>query len=241
MKCHHLYVIVFPNRKRYFGITNSPDKRWKRHLTNQSDPRREHYPLYQALRKYRPENCKFKVLQSGTFEEMERLEVIRIARYKTWVPKWGTEFGYNTLPGGGLGRLGMKNSPEQCLRHSLTMKGRISSRKGKKITPETRVKISGLNHHGYGKPAHNRGKLVSEESKAKMRKPKPSARGSNNHASKLTDALVWEVHEAHGTQRGIAKSYGISQTLVRKIKQHKTRIWLWTSTVEKIMKNPIYK
>jgi group I intron endonuclease len=146
---HHLYVILFPNNKRYFGITNAPETRWNQHRLHTKKEQRN-YAVYQALRKYRPENCKFKVLQSGTFEEMERLEVIRIARYKTWVPKWGTEFGYNTLPGGGLGRLGMKNSPEHRARVGQANTGN-QVWLGRKHTEESKIKQSiakmGTAHH----------------------------------------------------------------------------------------------
>jgi hypothetical protein len=141
-----LYVIEFPNGKRYFGITvRAPDLRWNDHLKVARKNRGR--PVCKALRKY-PTAC-LRVLVIGPDDYIKNLESKMIEAYNTT----DRLFGYNFGRGGDYNPMtGKRHTPEAIAKISAASRSRIrtpeskaktsAALKGRPISPERRLKIS---------------------------------------------------------------------------------------------------
>lgn len=98
-KKYIVYVHIFPNNKKYFGITSkSPNARWE----GGNGYTESHQPvMYNAIQKYGWENVEHKILYEGlTYEEANQREIELIAKYKTNCRRYGDDYGYNMTDGG---------------------------------------------------------------------------------------------------------------------------------------------
>lgn len=149
MENYKVYMHIFPNSKKYIGITcRSVKHRW-----NNGKNYRENQPLiHNAIEKYGWENIKHKILFEGlTKDQAEQKEVELIAFYKSNQK----EYGYNIESGGkARGRVSEE-----------TKKKISNSEKGKKVSLETRKKISLAQ---MGDKNNNYGKHWTEERKKKL-------------------------------------------------------------------------
>ena len=94
MTVHYLYVLLFPNGKRYFGISKNVASRFKGHLraaTKGVDQR----PLYRAMRK-NVGQVVHQTLCVGSEDYIADLEILAIARWNTT----DRRYGYNLALGG---------------------------------------------------------------------------------------------------------------------------------------------
>jgi len=153
-----LYVLVdpiSPAEIRYVGTAVDPDRRFRNHRWSVN---RSKFPLYGWWRELR--ECgrypKMIVIGFGGCEE----ERVAIARLR--------EAGVALLnvPGGsGIGHLGRKHTPETRAKMSASCRGKNVGNRwnvGKKIPEGQRAKIG----------ASLRGRILSEERRSKLRKPK---------------------------------------------------------------------
>ena len=110
MKKFIVYEHLFPNGKRYFGITSkAPKARWESGTGYDA----QHQPvMYNAIQKYGWDNVQHIILFEGLFfEEACAKEKELIARYHTNCCRYGDDYGYN-MTDGGEGRLGGRHSEE---------------------------------------------------------------------------------------------------------------------------------
>lgn len=120
MKKFIVYEHLFPNGKRYFGITcKTPNARWE----GGTGYSKTHQPvMYYAIQKYGWENVIHKILYVNlTKEEAISIEQLLIKEYRTNCKRYGNYFGYN-MTDGGEGHLGRIMSQEERTRHSERMK-----------------------------------------------------------------------------------------------------------------------
>lgn len=119
---YSVYMHLFPNGKRYIGITaNSLKRRWARGIGYKGQPR-----VYRAIKKYGWENIKHIVLFEGlTKEEACKKERDLIKKYKTTDIK----YGYNISLGGEDGNKGAKRTEKQ----KKYIKKRCTQESGKMI------------------------------------------------------------------------------------------------------------
>ena len=145
MKRWIVYVHIFPNGKKYFGITSkAPQARWEG-----GSGYGDNQPVMQAaIAKYGWENIEHKVLYENlTKEEAEQKEIELIAFYKSNQRK----YGYNICSGG-------QGTPN----HIVSKEIRI------KISENTKKAMNNPNIKEKLKQCHL-GKTLSEEHKAKIR------------------------------------------------------------------------
>ena len=99
MKKYIVYMHIFPNGKKYIGITcKAPNARWENGAgyTNDKQP-----IMYNAIQKYGWENVQHKILHTDlTQDEAMRLERELIAEYLTNCKRYGYQHGYNMTDGG---------------------------------------------------------------------------------------------------------------------------------------------
>ena len=117
-KKYMLYVHIFPNNKRYYGITCSkyPSIRWQRGNGYKSCP-----SVYNAIQKYGWDNIEHKVLKKDLSEsEAFSLESEYIKKYNV---KTGN--GYNISKSGTPGNAGIYKDYTNQKYHSLTFINRL--------------------------------------------------------------------------------------------------------------------
>lgn len=107
-----MYVHIFPNGKRYFGITcKSPSKRWENGAGYKK--KNNDSAVYNAILKYGWDNIQHIILfEELTHEDACAKEIELIAKYKTNIRRYGNDYGYN-MTDGGEGTPGHK-TPEIC-------------------------------------------------------------------------------------------------------------------------------
>lgn len=180
MKNYILYEHISPNGKRYIGITGRDvNSRWQRG----SGYKANKY-FYNAIQKYGWSNFEHNIIKENlSLEEANKLEREYILKYNTLDP----DFGYNHSIGG-----------EKFEGYHLTEehKRRVSDGTKKAMQdPEIRKKCS---KGRLGKPAYNKGKHLSEETKEKIRQ---ANLGSNNpnygrKRKPLTEEQKQKIREA---------------------------------------------
>lgn len=117
------------NNKVYIGKANNPNERKIRHFSNARTGYSKNYKnqlIHKAITKYGEENFTFEIIEECENETiaLER-EVYWIEIYKSYIGKYGKEFGYNLTPGGDGGC-----TPETAKKISKTLSGRILSLSG---------------------------------------------------------------------------------------------------------------
>lgn len=125
MKRYIIYMHIFPNGKKYIGMTSKkPNQRWE----GGTGYTKEHQPvMYNAIQKYGWENVKHEILYRDlTYEEALDKEMELIAYYKTNCKKYGDDFGYN-MTDGGDGNKGHTVSKEHRQKLSKLFKGKTGS------------------------------------------------------------------------------------------------------------------
>lgn len=93
--CAALYVIMFLDGKRYFGISAYPNERWMAH---RAAAKTGTIPLYIAMREAGLENIGFRILALGPTDYIRRLEIAAIDHFESLV----SQNGYNVIRGGGV-------------------------------------------------------------------------------------------------------------------------------------------
>lgn len=153
--CWSVYLHIFPNGKRYVGITSKdPVKRWGRSGSGY----RGQSLMYSAIKKYGWDNIQHIVLCSGLSKESAyKHELELISQYQTT----DLQHGYN-LSIGGYGGYGVKRSEETRKKirdnHADTS-GENCYWFGKKLSQSHRDKIS-ANHADFTEGKHPRAKPV---------------------------------------------------------------------------------
>lgn len=154
-KNYKVYIHIFPNNKKYIGITmNIPNYRW-----NNGNGYNRQKIMKNAIKKYGWENIKHKILFTNlTKEEAEQKEIELIAFYKSNQRK----YGYNIENGG------------NCV-------GKMSEETKKKISKSNIGKNTGIKNGMYGKHPkgefkkgnipYNKGKKMPIEEIRKRSKP----------------------------------------------------------------------
>ena len=153
-----VYIHLFPNGKRYIGLTGrNPKQRWKRGRNYRNNPY-----MTRAVNKYGWDNISHLIVKNGlSKEEAESLEIELIKKYNSTNPSRG----YNISNGG------------ECIgKHSESTKQKISRiKKAQSASTEYRKKLSEA-HKGITPP--NKWKPMSEEQKRKVSLAKMGCEGT---------------------------------------------------------------
>lgn len=106
MKKFCVYMHIFPNGKKYIGITSKPpNRRWQK---GTGYDRVGQPAMYNAIQKYGWGNVSHEILFEGmSLKEAQEKEKELIAQYKTNCTRYGSRYGYN-MTDGGEGTLGHK-------------------------------------------------------------------------------------------------------------------------------------
>ena len=163
-KNYIVYMHIFPSKKVYIGITSQkPYRRW-----NNGNGYKNNDYMMNAIKKYGWENIEHKILYKGLLkEEAELIEKKLILKYSSNNRK----NGYNILEGGNASNTTSKETREKMSKNMKKLWGNkeykehmIEMHKGKKVTSETKKKMSKSNNRYW------KGKHLSDEIKEKISK-----------------------------------------------------------------------
>lgn len=178
-----VYRHIFPNGKVYIGITRQQNlnRRW-----NNGQGYKSQTLMAKAVNKYGWNNVNHEVMAVGLSKtEAESMEIALISEHHSNNP----QYGYNIDNGGNCAgthseetKRKIGNAQRGALNHNY---GKPSVLKGKKMSAEA-IEINRLSH--LGQVPYNKGKPMSEEQKAKLRKPK-----TEEHKRKISEAKAYPV------------------------------------------------
>lgn len=123
-----VYIHIFPNNKRYVGITGQAlSARWR---VNGNGYKPQRF-MYKAIKKYGWENIKHVIVaEKLSASEAGELEKKLIARYNTTDP----DYGYNQSTGGENSPIGVKRSEETRERLRQSHLGKKPWNKGQPLS-----------------------------------------------------------------------------------------------------------
>ena len=168
---YSVYMHIFPNGKRYVGITaQKPKDRWRVN-GNGYKPQKM---VYSAIKKYGWNNIEHIIVKDNlSVSDAAELEKALIAKYQTT----NSCFGYNQSIGGENSPIGVKRSEETKQKLSISHKGKVT-RMGFHLSEKQKQHLREI----------NLGKKMSEEVKAKI--------SQKNKGQKPTALAIQKAKEA---------------------------------------------
>ena len=194
-KNYSVYCHIFPNGKRYVGITKNIRKRWQ----NGSGYVKQSY-MHNAILKYGWNNIRHEILCEGlTQEQACEMEMMLISKYKSDNP----QFGYNRSKGGENHFGGRFYSEEEREYRRKLMLGNTYC-VGYKHSDETRKRMSEAQLRREHRP-------LTEEQIAKcIANLPPARRGVDNPISKAV--LCIETGVVYSCGREAAEKLGLQRS-----------------------------
>jgi group I intron endonuclease len=165
-----IYCYLFPNGKRYIGLTIRDKKRKKEHMYNTNNPLKTNR-VYNAFRKYGFENTKYEVLDiAESSTELCEKERMYIQMYNSYIDGNGYNMTY-----GGEGTFGYKFTEEQ--KRTNSERGKVRFKNSEEIQKQSeRITQFYIDNPNAGKEHGDRlkqlhkdnpeiGKLMSDKKK----------------------------------------------------------------------------
>lgn len=157
-----IYRAIFPNGKSYIGrTTQSFNSRVTGHKNKAKRPR---YVIHHAIRKYKFENVKWKILEDNItdFEYLKEREKFYIKKFDSFLPN-----GYN-MTYGGDGAIGYKMNEKAKADIRKRTQGKKNPFYGRKHSLDSRIKMWENNPVRKGSLNPFYGKKHSEKTRRKM-------------------------------------------------------------------------
>lgn len=248
-----IYKITSPSGRVYIGLTSVEKlrKNCYKYASCKQQP-----IIYRSILKYGWGNHEYSIIDSfvSTLDFANGKEMFWIRSYMSNIHKYPEQKGMNLNDGGGT-NIGFLHSKESKIKMSAngsgykwtkaarekfselkkgfnsywpteeTKKKMSLASKGRKLSEETKKKLS---ESCKGRPSPNKGKLMSEEQKAKYFKPilVYSLDGVFVKECKSVLATVLEFGVSKNTVRGIASGFiKTPEKFIFKYKKHDTRIY----------------
>lgn len=191
---HSLYMLEFPSGKKYIGMSNNPEHRWKLHCW--AARRGDGFAVHSAIKKYGERSVIRKILAVGDEQYIADLEVKAISKYETLYPR-----GYNLTFGGELSPSGMPHVREinrakriELWKDPEYRAAMIESATGRKMTAEQNAKNSEAKKKNWQDPGY-RSKVVAAHTGKKQ-----SEETIRKRSSAMKD--VWDNDPDRGKRHG---------------------------------------
>ena len=218
-----VYMIIFPNNKKYIGISNNIRRRMNEHNTDF----RNNLPIEHAIKKYGKIN-NFILLEEI---QPENRELMRI-REKYWISKYcsnNRNFGYNISEGGEGGDgadIGSKNHQARFTEEQIQQIYAELKKCDKTMTDiakEYNIELSSLSYINNGKTYFHSSEIYPIRNGFQKIK-----KGIENHNSKFDEQTLDEIFillkENKLTMKAIALKFNVAESTIHNINNGKTYI-----------------
>ena len=198
MNNYVVYVHIFPNNKRYVGITRQdPQRRW------QNGNGYKGQVVYEAIKKYKWHNIEHKILYYNLSKsDAEKYEIELIKEWKTN----NKNYGYNIEAGGNANK---QISDETRQKLSEAHKGQIPWIKGKHHSENSKLKNK--NKH-LGKTSWNKGLKFSEQSRNKMSNAKKELYNSGWLPSNTKKVVCLQTGQVFNSAYDASRLLGLNRS-----------------------------
>ena len=204
-----LYIIVFPNNKKYVGITNNFRSRKNKHKFRSTSFEYSHLKLYRAIKKYGFDNLIWKnYKQYKNRKDANNAEIKLISQLDTT----NIKFGYNTTLGG-EGSIGL--SPTAETREKISKANR------------NRPKPPGFSEHLSKLRTGSKNPMYGKKSSKKQKRAVSKATsGENNINAKLSNRQANKIREKYKSGKylikDLAELYNLNINIISRIIKRKT-------------------
>ena len=215
-----VYMIIFPNNKRYIGISNNIRRRMNEHNVDF----RNNLPIESAIQKYGKIN-NFILLEEI---EAENRQLMR-EREKYWIAKYHSndkEFGYNVSEGGDGADIGSKNPQAKFTEEQIQQIYKDLKDCKETMTDIARkynIDLSSLSHINNGKTYYHSSEIYPIRNGFQKIK-----KGIENHNSKFDEAILNKIFsllkENNLTMKAIANEFNVAESTIHNINNGTTYI-----------------
>ena len=215
-----VYMIIFPNNKRYIGISNNIRRRINEHNVDF----RNNLPIESAIQKYGKIN-NFILLEEI---EAENRQLMR-EREKYWIAKYHSnnkEFGYNVSEGGDGADIGSKNPQAKFTEEQIQQIYKDLKDCKETMTDIARkynIDLSSLSYINNGKTYFHSSEIYPIRNGFQKIK-----KGIENHNSKFDEAILNKIFsllkENNLTMKAIANEFNVAESTIHNINNGTTYI-----------------
>lgn len=215
-----VYMIIFPNNKRYIGISNNIRRRMNEHNVDF----RNNLPIESAIQKYGKIN-NFILLEEI---EAENRQLMR-EREKYWIAKYHSnnkEFGYNVSEGGDGADIGSKNPQAKFTEEQIQQIYKDLKDCKETMTDIARkynIDLSSLSYINNGKTYFHSSEIYPIRNGFQKIK-----KGIENHNSKFDEAILNKIFsllkENNLTMKAIANKFNVAESTIHNINNGTTYI-----------------
>lgn len=215
-----VYMIIFPNNKRYIGISNNIRRRMNEHNVDF----RNNLPIESAIQKYGKIN-NFILLEEI---EAENRQLMR-EREKYWIAKYHSnnkEFGYNVSEGGDGADIGSKNPQAKFTEEQIQQIYKDLKDCKETMTDIARkynIDLSSLSYINNGKTYFHSSEIYPIRNGFQKIK-----KGIENHNSKFDEAILNKIFsllkENNLTMKAIANEFNVAESTIHNINNGTTYI-----------------
>lgn len=215
-----VYMIIFPNNKRYIGISNNIRRRMNEHNVDF----RNNLPIELAIQKYGKIN-NFILLEEI---EAENRQLMR-EREKYWIAKYHSnnkEFGYNVSEGGDGADIGSKNPQAKFTEEQIQQIYKDLKDCKETMTDIARkynIDLSSLSYINNGKTYFHSSEIYPIRNGFQKIK-----KGIENHNSKFDEAILNKIFsllkENNLTMKAIANEFNVAESTIHNINNGTTYI-----------------
>ena len=215
-----VYMIIFPNNKKYIGISNNIRRRMNEHNVDF----RNNLPVEYAVKKYGKIE-KFILLEEI---EAENRQLMR-EREKYWIAKYHSdnkEFGYNISEGGDGADIGSKNSQAKFTEEQIQQIYKDLKDCKETMTDIARkynINLSSLSYINNGKTYFHSSEVYPIRNGFQKIK-----KGTENHNSKFDETILNEIFsllkENNLTMKAIANKFNVAESTIHNINNGTTYI-----------------
>lgn len=215
-----VYMITFPNNKKYIGISNNI----RRRMTEHNQDFRNNLPIENAIKKYGKIE-KFILLEEIAAEDRQ----IMREREKYWIAKYRSnlkEFGYNVSEGGDGADIGSNNSQAKFTEEQIQQiykELRECKITMTEIAAKYDIDLSSLSYINNGKTYFHSSEIYPI--RYGFQKIKKGIQNSNSKFSEEDlNNIVSLLKENNISIKEIALKYSVAESTIQKINKGKTYI-----------------
>lgn len=234
MKHFHIYSILnIINGKIYIGKTVNLHKRWRDHIsTSKKSSHKDHYLIHRAINKYGKSNFQFSIIQKfNNNEDASLAEKYWIKFYKSYIKRYGDDYGYNLTEGGDgmqLGTSAGENNPRSKLTKNQVIEIKSSNLPTKQLANNYNIHRTIIQRIRNG-VIWNHVIVTNSPTKKEISivfNNKFKARGEDSAKAKLTWDIVKNIREEFKNNKqtiaSLARLYNTSWTNIKSIIDYKT-------------------